>query len=105
MRTPFVFVCRQIMTPEDIDRMAELDLVPSMQATHLTSDMRFLQSRLGDRRVFGPDAYASPLKVNVLVLLNQFPAYLNTVNCTLHRCNLGRFFECSRGLLPHPSSL
>jgi predicted amidohydrolase YtcJ len=39
----------QVVAPEDFDLFAKYSVVPAMQATHATSDMRWAQTRLGDR--------------------------------------------------------
>lgn len=46
----------QIVHPDDFARFAELGVVPSMQPTHLTSDMPWAPARLGSERI--PGAYA-----------------------------------------------
>ncbi len=46
----------QILRYEDILRFAELGVIPSMQATHATSDKNMAQDRLGETRIQG--AYA-----------------------------------------------
>ncbi len=46
----------QIIEPEDVDRFVSLDVIPSMQPTHCTSDMPFVEDRVGARRAEG--AYA-----------------------------------------------
>ncbi|MBG11483.1 MAG: amidohydrolase [Gammaproteobacteria bacterium] len=46
----------QILRYEDILRFAELDVIPSMQATHATSDKNMAEDRLGPVRIQG--AYA-----------------------------------------------
>jgi len=46
----------QIIHPEDIPRLAGAEIIASMQPTHATSDMRWAEDRLGERRLFG--AYA-----------------------------------------------
>jgi len=46
----------QVVAPEDWERFEELGIVPSMQPTHATSDMRWAETRLGPERVAG--AYA-----------------------------------------------
>jgi predicted amidohydrolase YtcJ len=46
----------QVVAPEDWARFAELGVVPSMQPTHATSDMRWAVDRLGPSRTAG--AYA-----------------------------------------------
>lgn len=46
----------QILRFEDIQRFSELGVIPSMQATHATSDKNMAQDRLGEVRIQG--AYA-----------------------------------------------
>jgi len=51
----------QILTPADIPRFARLGVVPSMQPTHCTSDMRWAGERLGPERLAGAYAWRSML--------------------------------------------
>jgi predicted amidohydrolase YtcJ len=51
----------QILTPADIPRFARLGVVPSMQPTHCTSDMRWAGERLGPERLAGAYAWRSIL--------------------------------------------
>jgi predicted amidohydrolase YtcJ len=51
----------QILTPADIPRFARLGVVPSMQPTHCTSDMRWAEERLGPERLAGAYAWRSVL--------------------------------------------
>jgi predicted amidohydrolase YtcJ len=46
----------QIVRPEDVERFVSLGVVPAMQPTHCTSDMYFVEERVGDKRAEG--AYA-----------------------------------------------
>ena len=46
----------QILSHDDVPRFAELDVIPSMQAVHQTSDMYWAANRLGAARL--PGAYA-----------------------------------------------
>jgi len=46
----------QVLRPADISRMAEIDIIASIQPTHATSDMNMAGNRLGDTRLAG--AYA-----------------------------------------------
>jgi predicted amidohydrolase YtcJ len=52
----------QVIHPEDIPRFAALGVIPSMQPTHATSDMRWARDRLGEKRLAGAYAWASLLK-------------------------------------------
>src|SRR6266478_2378497 len=51
----------QILAPADIPRFARLGVVPSMQPTHCTSDMRWAGDRLGPERLGGAYAWRSLL--------------------------------------------
>jgi hypothetical protein len=51
----------QILSPADIPRFARLGVVPSMQPTHCTSDMRWAGERLGPERLEGAYAWRSVL--------------------------------------------
>jgi predicted amidohydrolase YtcJ len=51
----------QILAPSDIPRFARLGVVPSMQPTHCTSDMRWAGERLGPERLDGAYAWRSVL--------------------------------------------
>jgi hypothetical protein len=46
----------QIVRPEDVKKFAALGVVPAMQPTHCTSDMYFVEDRIGKERAAG--AYA-----------------------------------------------
>jgi predicted amidohydrolase YtcJ len=51
----------QIINPDDIPRFAALGVIPSMQASHQTSDMYWAGSRLGSTRLLGAYAWRSLL--------------------------------------------
>ena len=57
----------QVLSPEDIPRFAQLGVLPSMQATHQTSDMPWVESRLGPDRVEGAYAWRSLLATGVII--------------------------------------
>ncbi|KIY69253.1 hypothetical protein CYLTODRAFT_394012 [Cylindrobasidium torrendii FP15055 ss-10] len=66
----------QIMTPEDLARMARLGVIASVQPTHATSDMWYAETRLGSSRIKGAYAYQTLLQAsphNVLPLGSDFP--------------------------------
>jgi predicted amidohydrolase YtcJ len=64
----------QIIALADIPRMAELDLVASMQPTHATSDMAWVPERVGPERVAGAYAWRRMLTAGVpLALGSDFP--------------------------------
>ncbi len=51
----------QIINPDDIPRFASLGVIPSMQASHQTSDMYWAGNRLGSTRLLGAYAWRSLL--------------------------------------------
>ena len=57
----------QILTPADIPRFARLGVVPSMQPTHCTSDMRWAGERLGPERLAGAYAWRSVLDTGAYI--------------------------------------
>jgi len=60
-RSPLRVEHAQILAPADIPRFARLGVVPSMQPTHCTSDMRWAGERLGPERLAGAYAWRSVL--------------------------------------------
>ncbi len=64
----------QIIDPEDIPRLAEAEIVASMQPVHATSDMRWAEDRLGPDRLEGAYAWQRILDAGaVLALGSDFP--------------------------------
>ncbi|MEW6250131.1 MAG: amidohydrolase [Planctomycetota bacterium] len=57
----------QVLHPDDIPRFARLGVIPAMQATHCTSDMRWVEARLGPRRAAGAYAWASVLRAGARI--------------------------------------
>jgi predicted amidohydrolase YtcJ len=57
----------QVISPEDIPRFARLGVIPSMQATHQTSDMRWAEVRVGPQRIRGAYAWRSLLNTGVVI--------------------------------------
>lgn len=57
----------QILNFADIPRFAELGVIPSMQATHQTSDMYWAEQRLGGGRLYGAYAWRSLLQSGVII--------------------------------------
>jgi predicted amidohydrolase YtcJ len=57
----------QVLSQQDIPRFAKLGVIPSMQATHQTSDMRWAESRLGPDRIRGAYAWRSLLNTGVVI--------------------------------------
>jgi predicted amidohydrolase YtcJ len=57
----------QILTDRDVPRFARLGVLPSMQATHCTSDMAWAGERLGPERLRGAYAWRSLLATGVRI--------------------------------------
>src|SRR6185436_15182035 len=57
----------QILAEEDIPRFRRLGVLPSMQATHCTSDMAWAAERLGPDRLRGAYAWRSLLATGVVI--------------------------------------
>jgi predicted amidohydrolase YtcJ len=57
----------QVLAPADVPRFARLGVVPSMQATHCTSDMRWAGERLGPERIDGAYAWRSVLDTGTVI--------------------------------------
>ncbi|HEY0529393.1 MAG TPA: amidohydrolase [Gemmatimonadaceae bacterium] len=57
----------QVISQQDIPRFAKLGVIPSMQATHQTSDMRWAESRVGPQRIRGAYAWRSLLNTGVII--------------------------------------
>ncbi|PYO15514.1 MAG: amidohydrolase [Candidatus Rokuibacteriota bacterium] len=57
----------QILTERDIPRFRRLGALPSMQATHCTSDMEWAAERLGPDRLRGAYAWRSLLETGVII--------------------------------------
>jgi predicted amidohydrolase YtcJ len=54
----------QIINPDDFAKFAEFSIVPSIQATHCTSDMSWAKNRVGEERIKGAYAYQTLLGQN-----------------------------------------
>ena len=64
----------QVISPEDFDLFESINIVPSIQPTHCTSDMRWAEQRLGKERVKYAYAYKTLLeKAGLVVLGTDFP--------------------------------
>jgi len=57
----------QVLTDADIPRFRRLGVLPSMQPTHCTSDMRWAPERLGPERLRGAYAWRSLLATGVVI--------------------------------------
>lgn len=57
----------QVITPEDLPRLAELGVIASMQPLHATEDMHFAEARLGSERMKGAYIWKTLLENDVVV--------------------------------------
>jgi predicted amidohydrolase YtcJ len=57
----------QVIAPEDVPRFKALGVIPSVQPTHCTSDMRWAADRLGPERVKGAYLWQTFLKQGVVL--------------------------------------
>jgi predicted amidohydrolase YtcJ len=57
----------QIIAPDDIPRFAQLGVIPSMQASHQTSDMYWAEKRIGQTRLLGAYAWQSLISSGVVI--------------------------------------
>lgn len=64
----------QVIAPDDIPRFKKLNVIPSMQPTHATSDMYWAQARLGPERILGAYAWRSLIDDgNIIPAGSDFP--------------------------------
>jgi predicted amidohydrolase YtcJ len=64
----------QVVSPDDFHYFASIHIIPSVQPTHCTSDMRWAEDRLGKERVKFAYAYQLLLeKAGMLALGTDFP--------------------------------
>jgi predicted amidohydrolase YtcJ len=64
----------QLLDPADIPRFAALGIIASMQPTHCTSDMRWVDARVGPERAGGAYAWAALVKSGAtLAFGSDFP--------------------------------
>ncbi|RUO18434.1 amidohydrolase [Aliidiomarina iranensis] len=67
----------QIVSMEDIPRFLALDIIPSMQPTHATSDMNMAEDRVGSERIAGAYAWREFLDQGSLIAAgSDFPVEL-----------------------------
>jgi predicted amidohydrolase YtcJ len=57
----------QVLSPDDIPRFKQLNVLPSMQPTHCTSDMYWAEARLGPKRIRSAYAWQSLLKTGAII--------------------------------------
>lgn len=58
----------QVLTRKDIPRFAKVGIIPSMQPTHATSDMYWVETRLGRERVKGAYAWRSLIEAGSIII-------------------------------------
>ena len=64
----------QLLSAQDIPRFAALGVIASMQPTHCTSDMRWVEARVGETRAAGAYAWASLARTGAtLAFGSDFP--------------------------------
>ncbi|MFO8088020.1 MAG: amidohydrolase [Bacteroidales bacterium] len=54
----------QVVNPDDMDKFADFDIIPSIQTTHATSDMDWAEKRLGEERIHHAYQYKDLLRQN-----------------------------------------
>lgn len=57
----------QILHPDDVPRFAAMDVIPSMQASHQTSDMYWAEQRVGPERIKGAYAWRALLNTGLII--------------------------------------
>lgn len=68
----------QILLESDITRFTKLNVIPSMQPIHATSDKRFVEKRLGKKRMAGAYAWRSILNTGSIIACgSDFPVESN----------------------------
>lgn len=83
----------QVIHPDDFNKFVLNGIIPSVQPTHATSDMRFAENRLGSERVPYAYAYNQLVQTTGMVALGtDFPVEdinpLGTFYCAVARKNL-----------------
>lgn len=64
----------QIIAPSDFDKFKQFQIIPSVQPTHATSDMYWVEDRIGSDRIKGAYAYKKLLdEYGLLALGSDFP--------------------------------
>jgi hypothetical protein len=64
----------QVLRPQDFDYFESIGVIPSVQPTHATSDMRWAEKRLGKERIKYAYAYNDLLqKAGIIALGTDFP--------------------------------
>jgi len=75
----------QIVDPRDFNLFAKAGVFPSVQPTHAVSDQRWVQSRIGQKRMIGAYAYQSLLdQFGMIAIGTDFPVELTDPFLTIH---------------------
>ncbi len=61
----------QVVSPEDVPRFAELDVIASMEPAHCAEDQRWAEARLGPERVKGAYAWRTLRKAGARLAFNS----------------------------------
>jgi len=61
----------QILSPEDIPRLAEMSIIASMEPPHAVEDKTWAETRLGSERIKGAYAWRSLRQANVALTFNS----------------------------------
>ncbi|NVJ61471.1 MAG: amidohydrolase [Gammaproteobacteria bacterium] len=61
----------QILHPDDLPRLAELDIIASMEPAHAVEDKKWAETRLGPVRIAGAYAWRDLRRVNTKLILNS----------------------------------
>jgi hypothetical protein len=68
----------QIVEPQDVEKFVSLGVIPSMQPTHCTSDMYFVEERIGSERAQGAYAWRWFLDAGLVIPCgSDFPVESN----------------------------
>ena len=68
----------QIVRPEDVQKFVDLGVIPAMQPIHCTSDMSFVEDRVGSSRVKGAYAWRDFLVAGLIIPCgSDFPVESN----------------------------
>jgi len=68
----------QVVRPEEVSKFAALGVIPAMQPTHCTSDMYFVEDRIGKGRAEGAYAWQWFRKANLVIPMgSDFPVESN----------------------------
>lgn len=86
----------QIVDPKDFSLFASAGVFPSVQPTHAVSDQRWVESRIGEKRMNGAYAYQSLInQYGMIAIGTDFPVELTdpflTIHAAVQRKNIDNF--------------